>query len=389
MRRLYVPPLSDMKLLMISGDRSVLQGKKGAFWYTLEELNEHFERIDVVCPKVPRSKFQAPNKSQIKNSKSQTLFNNVHFHPCPRGLWYQSQWIVKKGRELIKKHHCDVMTVHEYPPFYNGIGAKRLARKTGIPYAVEIHHIVGYPKAASLTELIGKWMSRLYLKGDIKKAKSVRCVSKGVSDVLKKWKIPPYKISVIPSFYLNRELLKKDESAKKIYDIVVCARLVSNKGISDVLKAVAALPQVLMLIVGGGPDRAKLEAISASLKIDDRVKFSGWLPEIQDVYSAIQSGKVFVMNSKSEGGPRIALEAMALGMPIVSTKVGVMPEVIQDGKNGVFTSGKSGDLEGKIQNLLSNDELRNQIGSEAQKILDKYERRQLIMGYAEFLQGIV
>ena len=374
-----------MKLLMISGDRSVLQGKKGAFWYTLEELCKHFERVDVICPRVKNEQLKM-NNEQLRNNKE--LFENVFFHSCTLGLWYQPRWIVKKGRKLIKEHHHDTMTVHDYPPFYNGIGAKKLSRKTGIPYAVEIHHIVGYPRAGSITEFIGKWMSRLYLKIDVRNAKSVRCVSSGVSDVLKKWKIPPYKVSVVPSFYLNRDLFKKDTSAKKIYDVVVCARLVANKGILNVIKAMADLPQALLLVVGDGPDRARLEAIAKSLKIDDRVKFSGWLPEIQDVYGAIQSGKVFVMNSKSEGGPRIALEAMALGMPIVTTKVGVMPDVIKDGQNGIFTKGNSKDLADKLNKLLSDESLQDRIGNEAQKILDKFERKDLIKQYSNFLKNL-
>ncbi|MEK7591453.1 MAG: hypothetical protein AAB489_04585, partial [Patescibacteria group bacterium] len=44
-----------MKLLMISGDRSILQGKKGAFYHTLQEFSKHWERIDVICPRVSSS----------------------------------------------------------------------------------------------------------------------------------------------------------------------------------------------------------------------------------------------------------------------------------------------------------------------------------------------
>src|SRR5688572_26205291 len=84
-----------MKLLMISGDRSILQGKKGAFWYTLEEFAKHWERIDVICPKP-----QAMQKQMTENGPSQ----NVFFHPSPRGLWYQPWWIGKKGKELIGVH---------------------------------------------------------------------------------------------------------------------------------------------------------------------------------------------------------------------------------------------------------------------------------------------
>src|SRR3990167_11316742 len=130
-----------MKLLMISGDRSILQGKKGAFFYTLEEFLRHWDQIDVICPKVRSAKVEV-----------RSPFPKVHFHPCSHGLWYQPFWILKKGKELIATCRHDVMTVHEYPPFYNGFGARKLAKSTGVPYIIEVHHIMGYPVAASLTE---------------------------------------------------------------------------------------------------------------------------------------------------------------------------------------------------------------------------------------------
>src|SRR3989338_387984 len=100
-----------MRLLMISGDRSILQGKKGAFWYMLEEFRKHWERIDVICPK------SAPHPHLLPKGEGISPFENVFFHSSPHGLWYQPRWIVKTGKALIREHRHDVMSVHEYPPF--------------------------------------------------------------------------------------------------------------------------------------------------------------------------------------------------------------------------------------------------------------------------------
>jgi len=124
------------------------------------------------------------------------------------------------------------------------------------------------------------------------------------------------------------------------------------------------------------------------LGIADRVTFAGWLPENEDVYRAIQSAKAFVMNSSSEGGPRAALEAMALGIPVITTKVGVMPDVVYDGENGVFTTGKAHDLVEKIEAILQYPARRESMGLEARKILQKFERKKLIEQYAAFLQRV-
>ena len=368
-----------MNLLMISGDRSVLQGKKGAFFYMLEEFRQYWERVDVLCP---HANCQLP----IANCQP---FENVHFHPSPHGLWYQPRWIVRKGRELLTQHRHAVFSVHEYPPFYNGLGAEWLSRSTRVPYVLEVHHIVGHPHATSLVEYVGRILSHLFLPHDAEGARAVRCVSRGTADLLERWGAPMKKLFIIPSFYLDREALQPDASIEKRYDIVCCGRLVSNKGFGDVLRAIAQLPETKLLLIGDGPLRIPLERLAKDLGVAARMTFAGWLPEGRDVYRALQSAKVFVMNSGSEGGPRAALEAMALGLPIVSTAVGVMPDVLGEGtlRSGYITTGYPKDLAEQIGKLLAYPALRERLGSEARKILEKFERKTLIREYAKFLQN--
>ncbi|NOS67066.1 MAG: glycosyltransferase [Candidatus Peribacteraceae bacterium] len=368
-----------MKLLMVSGDRSILQGKRSAFWHTLEELSRHWERIDVITPRT--------KELRIMNNELRNSFPNVFFHPSRRGLWYQPWWILIKGDELIKEHHHDVMTVHEYPPFYNGIGAKWLHRAGKIPYCLEIHHIVGHPVAASWKEKIGRILSKLYLKRDAYQAAAVRTVNESVKRTLTEWGMPGEKIHVAPSFYLNAETLKPDPSIPKKFDVAFCARIVPNKGWDTVIRAIASLPDVSIIVVGDGPERTPMEQLAFELGMINRSTFKGWLNSNADVYRAMQSAKMFVMHSTSEGGPRIALEAMAIGMPVIATRVGVMPDVIQEGVNGVFTDGTANGLAAKITMLLKDARMRENLGKEASKIVGKFERGKLVKEYAEFLKS--
>ncbi len=362
-----------MNLLMISGDRSVLRGRKGAFWYTLQELSRHWERIDVLCPHgpVPEGAF----------------FGNVHFHPSPRGLWYQPLWIRSRGTELATERAYGVMTVHEFPPFYNGIGARWLSRLTGIPVVLEIHHVVGHPEPASATEAAGLALGRVYLPGAIKAARATRTVSSGVRETLISFGADAAKLHVVPSFYLDASVLRPDPSIKKTVDIVFCGRIVPNKGLKELLKAVALLPAATLLVIGDGSELRHCRRQAQALGIADRVRFAGWLPAQEDVVAAIQSGKIFVMNSRSEGGPRVALEAMACGMPLIATRVGVMPDVLEDGVNGLMTTGSSGDLAQKIRTLLQDDALRARLGAAATGIVKRFERATLIKNYADFLRS--
>ena len=370
-----------MNLLMISGDRSVPAGKKGAFWYTLEALSKHFERIDIICPRIP-------NAAAAMNPDAMTFFGNVHFHPASRGLLFQPAWILKKGMQLHALFHHAVMTVHEYPPFYNGIGARRLLRKIKIGSVLELHHLVGYPVPASVWERMGATMSRQHLPQEIRHFDAVRTVSKNTAERLLSWRIPKSKVFVVPSFYLDHAALSAVEQPRtKKYDVVFCARLVANKGLDRLLRAIAKIPHVTLLVIGDGPERQKSESLAKQLDISERVEFRGWVDSNADVYGALVTGKIFVMNSLSEGGPRIALEAMACGLPVIATKVGVMEDVIDDGKNGILTTGEPEDLSQKIRQLLADDEARERMGQAAKLVLDRFEREKLIAQYARFIQS--
>ena len=364
-----------MNLLMISGDRSMLQGRQGAFWYTLQAFSKYWGRIDVICPR-----SSAPARERV-------FFGNVHFHPSPWPLWRQSKWIAEKGKELVTIYKHSVMTVHEYPPFYNGIGARRLWKKTHVPYALEIHHIVGYPVASSMTERLGRVLSRFYFPFDAAKAGGVRVVNKSVAKQLIDWGVPNYKVKVVPSFYLDAELFKGEWYSPQ-YDVAFCGRLVANKGLLEAIRAVHMIEGATLVVIGDGPDRDKAELLVRELNMQHRVEFRGWLPTQEDVIRALRSARVFVMNSRSEGGPRIALEAMACGLPLVTTKVGVMPDVVVEGESGLFTTGEPADLAEKLRTLLSDAPLREMMGENAKKILERFDRERLIANYAGYLHTL-
>ena len=372
-----------MNLLMISGDRSILEGRKGAFWHTLQGLSKHWERIDIICPR-PKYSGEETNAG-IQDLEKHSVF----FHPNPGGILSQSRWITKKGAELHQQHQYAAMTIHEYPPFYNGKGALRLAERTDIPTLLEVHHIVGHPTAASLTEWIGRLLSRRVLPAEAQRASAVRTVNGEVKSILMSWGVPEEKFEVLPSFYLDRELLTNGSEQNKEFDLVFCARLVANKGLEQVLEALTQLPDVTLLVIGDGPKKEAWQKYAKALDVLNRVTFTGWLPTQQDVIAAMRSARVFVMNSTSEGGPRSALEAMACGLPVITTPVGVMPDVLDEGVNGLFTTGEAPDLVDCIQSLLANPDACSAMGWEATKVLERFERDRLIQDYSDFLRTLL
>lgn len=355
---------------------------------TLEGLSKEFERIDVIVPR--SSKGQVPGSKDslgTSNLVLGTLPKNIFFHENPRGLWYQTTWAFRTGVALIREHHHDVMTVHEFPPFYNGTAAWLIKRWTGISYALEIHHIVGWPKAATIAEVICYFWSWIFLPIEAWSATKIRVVNHTVGRKLARWWISKKKIVVVPSFYLDHASLTSITQRPKKYDVVFAGRLAPNKGLSELLKAMALLSDQTLLILGGG-ELEKYRTEAKNLGVISRTEFRGWQETPQELWSAMTEAHVCVMPSKSEGGPRIALEAMALGLPIVATKVGVMPDVITDHENGLFTSGTPADIAAKVRTLLRDESLRTHIAEQAPKILGQFDGELLLKSYAHFLKAL-
>src|SRR4029077_3934379 len=139
------------------------------------------------------------------------------------------------------------------------------------------------------------------------------------------------------------------------------------KGIPVLLEALARLreahPDVELALAGDGPDRAQLEAEAHRLGIADRVRFLGYQSS-DHVRSLLQETDVFVLPSFAEGVPVVLMEAMASGVPLVSTRVAGVSELVEDGVAGfVVPPGDVGALADAIDALLADPSLRQRFGA--------------------------
>ncbi len=144
-------------------------------------------------------------------------------------------------------------------------------------------------------------------------------------------------ILVIPNGFDLREVPQKE---KAIIERIVCvARLSWEKGLEYLIAALPkirqAFPSAHLVLVGDGPEREKLQNLVGRLNFQEAVQFKGFLPH-QDALKEISQGEVFVCPSLAEGLGNVFLEAQACGTPVVGTNVGGIPDIIQDGFNGLL-----------------------------------------------------
>lgn len=145
-------------------------------------------------------------------------------------------------------------------------------------------------------------------------------------------------------------------------------RLVERKGHYDLLEAwpqvLASHPSAQLLIVGDGPEHEALRQRSTELGCSDSVVLPGRRKDIPDILDAVD---VFIYPSHYEGLPGALLEAMAAGLPIVTTPVDGCAELVHDGEHGLHVPPKDPTkLAGAISRYLSNDELSKRMGKAAE-----------------------
>ena len=137
-------------------------------------------------------------------------------------------------------------------------------------------------------------------------------------------------------------------------------------------------PQARFLIVGDGERRAELERLATSAGLAERVRFLGWRRDLVTVYGATD---IFVLTSRNEGTPVALIEAMAAGVPGVSTAVGGVPDVITDEDVGRSVPSEDADtLAAAIHTLSVSAEMRRTIGLRARaSVLSRYAQERLVL----------
>lgn len=222
----------------------------------------------------------------------------------------------------IQRFQANVI-VARYAYFCGLIGAiaSRLSGKKFIVRAV------GSDLKAHSGSLLGRTTVLLTLRI----ASGVICASRDLENIAKD--LGAKSTKVIPDA-LNLPGYNETCAPKKDREVITVTRLVPVKGVSYLIRAMTHIKKGTLVVIGDGPERAKLESLSEDLGLSGRVLFTGWISNRSKLSQHLKQAIVFVLPSLSEGTPRAIIEAMSFGLPIVATNVGGIPEIVHDGVNG-------------------------------------------------------
>jgi glycosyltransferase involved in cell wall biosynthesis len=230
---------------------------------------------------------------------------------------------------VFDKHKADVyIGIYEIPHGLLALLAGKLRRK---PIIVSI---IGNPKYSIRNNgLRGRVTNWIYKKADAITVTG----SQSKFFLVERKKLNSEKVFVLPNSLPVEDFLTKDEAIEKIYDLVTLGRLSSEKGLLNLLDIVYTLkkrmPQIKLGIAGEGPQLHELKLRVLELKLENNVDLLGY---VDSASVFLNSGKLFITTSFTEGLPRTVIQSMLGGIPVVASNVGDMSDLVINDKTGVL-----------------------------------------------------
>jgi glycosyltransferase involved in cell wall biosynthesis len=153
----------------------------------------------------------------------------------------------------------------------------------------------------------------------------------------------------------------REPEGRNATTLICVGRLSPEKGQAGLLRAFAQVRErhkgLKLRLVGDGPERSALEALAVELGLGDDISFLGRMTEA-DALAEIARSDILVLPSFMEGLPIVLMEAMALGVPVVASRVAGIPELVEDGVGGLlFAPSDWNDLARSIEKLISDKAL--------------------------------
>jgi glycosyltransferase involved in cell wall biosynthesis len=196
---------------------------------------------------------------------------------------------------------------------------------------------------------------------------------------------------VIPNA-INEEFVRETFRGLRKKKIVSAGRLTSQKNFALLIEGFAKIankhPDYKLVIYGDGPQKGKLQRLTKDLGISEKVEFPGYVNDFGDY---IIDASLFVMSSNFEGMPNALMEAMALGLPCISTDCpsGGPKFLIKNGINGfLIPVGDVDKLANIIDLVLSDKKLSQKVGENAYSILEELSNEKIYQNWENYLTHI-
>lgn len=319
------------------------------------------------------------------------LSPNIHFHEVsvPNYPLFQYQpyelALSSKLVDMVKLHNLDLLHVHyAIPHAYAGYMAKKMLQSEGIfiPMVTTLH-------GTDITLVGNHPFYKPAVTFSINESDVVTSVSQSLKDDTLRLFDITNEIDVVPNFIdlskfnhtftdCQREMMAKED--ERI--ITHISNLRPVKRITDIIEIFDRIQKEIpakLLIVGDGPEKKRAEELCVSKGIEDKVIFFGNSSEINKI---LCFSDLFLLPSEKESFGLAALEAMASGVPVISSNTGGLPEVNEHGVSGYLSDvGNVDDMAMRALSILKSDETLNKFKKQARETARKFETQNIVPMY--------
>jgi glycosyltransferase involved in cell wall biosynthesis len=277
-----------------------------------------------------------------------------------------------------------------------GLAAMRAAKKRGIPFVVTNHQSPEYTNGFK-DALFRPAMWSYYTLFD-NRADVVTGPSRHVVELMKKHGVRVPTRAVSCGVDTARFTPSTHKSTAEVPTFVFVGRLAAEKNLDILLKGFAtarAKRPCRLVIVGGEPVKSKaafdLRAMAGELGIQDDVEFTGFLPnESKELLERLHAASAFAISSNFETQSIVTLEAMACGLPVIASRGGALPELVEDGVNGyLFTVGDPADCARALLAFIDHPEKWESMGEESRRRSLGHESAASARAYAEIYETLI
>ncbi len=355
---------------------------------TLPNFKDRFEFISERCA----GHIVAPSDMRADGAR----FGAFTYHAMPlvrnRALKYVNQVvnIVAVGLKANRQARLDYILSAD--PLFNGLAATVLSLLTGARLIVEFNGDYSVVSDAARRDF-GRWIRANVFKAlvrlSLKRSYAVKFLNSGQVST---WGhlLGARKRAVFHDF-VPTHVFDPGRSTDGRY-ILFAGHPFHLKGVDILIKAFMRIserfPDYSLKIIGHCPDKAQRAEYQALAQGNKRVEILNpmFYGELADV---IQGCTFLVLPSRSEAMGRVLIEAMACAKPVIGSNVGGIPEVIDDGRDGlIFRSGDDADLAEKMERLLSDEALRARMGSAgAETVRKKFSSVKYAERFYELING--
>ena len=307
------------------------------------------------------------------------------FHVYIHGLFVQR--IVKRLEKSI-----DVLHLHVPLPPYVDTTLPVLATFHGLP---EYRSLYIHPLTfRSLSEGLFSAVVYNIEKKIVTRANKIASVSKKSAIEIEHYFGYNLNNIDIASNGVDSDFFTLNKEEKKEFNILYVGRLDYKKGLIDLVNAgkkiISNYPNTKFTLVGSGPLLNTLIDIVDRNNIRNSFFFPGHVDQ-KTLRNFYQESSIFILPSYYEGLPNVILEAMACGLPIISTKVGGIPDVLENEKNGLFIpTGDPEAIESAIIRLINDADTRKEMGVYSREMVEKHFSWDVVSNrYLELYQSLL